>query len=173
MIRITALATGTGRLIWWCLPALSLWRAYRKPAELSYRINPTLQLLLYALNNCKEIFKEPLIVSHRAVQKLRDLFVRAKLRNPTDHLWPHTWYFPLWLKTWLSYMFPHRKWQNIVHFPRKQNRHHMTCNSTNLIVRFILENAWEGTPWQFFVSYIFLLYVFRLLCLRFFNCRKD
>ena len=26
---------------------------------------------------------------------------------------------------------------------------------------------------NFFVSYIFLLYVFRLLCLRFFNCRKD
>jgi len=38
-----------------------------------------------------------------------------------------------------------------------------TCN-TQFIIR---------TIGQFFVSYMFLLYVFRLLCLRFFNCRKD
>ena len=33
--------------------------------------------------------------------------------------------------------------------------------------------ATRGYIGQCFVSYIFLLYVFRLLCLRFFNCRKD
>ena len=59
------------------------------------------QPILYSTERLHEIFKETPVVAYRRSPNLRDLFVRAKPKNPSTASQSFLWHFPLQRQTWM------------------------------------------------------------------------